>query len=474
MTRRHFTPREYQVLMLQHMLEHPRNAVWASMGMGKTVGMLTALDSLHLAGDDLPTLILAPKRVALDVWPKEAQKWGHLRHATEVVPVIGTEKERLTALRRDAPVFSINYDNLEWLVKTLGDRWPFDKIVADEATRLKSLRLSYRTSSKGKKFLAGQGGKRAAALGRVAHTGKVKRFIQLTGTPAPNGLKDLWGQLWFLDAGERLGRTHTAFMQRWFEKGYDGFTYTARKHAQEEIQGLLADICLTLDAEDWFDLEKPQVANVYVDLPPKARKLYDDMEKEMFAEIEEHPVEAFNAAVKTSKCLQLASGNVWLDRDAGKWAAVHDVKLDALESISEEANGEPVLVAYQWVPSLERILKRFPHAKFLDDDPRTEERWNAGEIPMLVAHPQSAGHGLNLQDGGRRIVFYDHWWNLEEYMQIIERLGPTRQHQAGRNRVVWVHHIIARKTADDMVMERRESKREVQEILLAAAKRRRV
>ncbi|MDU7768050.1 MAG: DEAD/DEAH box helicase, partial [Serratia marcescens] len=242
-------------------------------------------------------------------------------------------------------------------------------------------------------------------------------------------------------------------------------------HAQEQMQAALADVTISLDAADWFDIDEPIHNVVRAELPPKARQQYQDMEKEMFLELNGTGIEALNAAAKTVKCLQIASGAIYTD-DAGSWAEVHDGKLQALDSIVAEAGGMPVLVAYHWKHDLERLLKAFPKGRQLDADPQTIRDWNAGKIPVLFAHPASAGHGLNLQDGGNILVFFSHWWDLEQYQQIIERIGPTRQAQAGHRRPVWIHHIIAADTTDEMVMERRNSKREVQDILLEAMKKR--
>ncbi len=451
-----FTPRPYQKLITAHALDMPRCAIWAGMGLGKTTSTLNALDTLFMAGEDAPVLVIAPLRVAATTWPDEAAKWAHLRHVS-VVPVVGGEKDRLSALRSGASVFTTNYEQLPWLVEHYGTRWPFKTVVADESTKLKGFRLR-------------QGTQRAGSLRLVAHS-FVDRFIELTGTPSPNGLQDLWGQIWFLDRGQRLGKTYDGFKQRWFEKSYDGYSITPSSFAQAEIQELLHDICLTIDAKDWFDLAEPNVNNVFVDMPVSARRLYTEMEKAMFCEIEEHPVEAFSAASRTIKCLQLANGAAYVG-DAGAWKETHNAKLDALESIENEAHG-PLLVAYHFKSDLARIMKAFPKARHLDKDPQTIKDWNAGKIPMLLAHPASAGHGLNLQDGGHELVFFGHWWNLEERLQITERIGPTRQAQAGHQRPVFIHNIIARDTVDELVMSRVETKREVQDILLDAMKRRR-
>ena len=456
MTARDFTPRPYQQIIIDHILANDRCAVWAGMGMGKTVSALTVIDAVRLVDDD-PILVLAPTRVANTTWPEEAAKWVHTAHMT-VVPVTGDMQGRVVAVRQRADVHAINYENLPWLVEYWGDRWPYRTVIADESTKLKSFRLR-------------QGGKRAQALARVAHT-KVKRFVELTGTPSPNGLQDLWGQVWFIDKGLRLGRTYEGFKQRWFRPHPSGFGLEALPHAQKEIQELLSDICITVEAKDWFDLREPIVNNIYVDMPARARKTYEDMEKQMFTELDSgHEIEAFNAASRTIKCLQIANGAAYTEGNT-EWQDVHDQKLQALESVVEEANGMPVLVAYHFKSDLARLKKHFPKGRELDKNPKTLTDWNKGKIPLMFAHPQSAGHGLNLQDGGNILVFFAHWWNLEERLQVIERIGPTRQLQAGHDRPVWIHNIIARKTVDELVIERVNTKREVQDILMGAMRRR--
>jgi SNF2 family DNA or RNA helicase len=455
--------------MIEHVVKRPRCALWAGMGLGKTSAVLTALDCLYMSGmESKPTLVLAPLRVARSVWPEEAKKWDSLRHI-EVQPILGTAEERSLALRKDASVYTMNYENIPWLMEELKGEWPFGTVISDESTRLKNLRISIQVSKKGKEFITGQGGKRTKALSAIAHK-HTGRWVNLTGTPAPNGLKDLWGQTWFIDGGFRLGRCYIAFMKRWFEKGYDGYSVEPKEYAMAQVKDLLKDICLTIEAKDWFDLKEPIVNNVYVDLPATAMKLYKDMEKRMFAEIDGSPVEAFNAASKTMKCLQLANGAAYVD-DKGSWKETHDAKIQALESIIEEATGMPVLVAYHFKSDLERLQRYFPKGRTLDQKAPTIDEWNAGKIPLLFAHPASAGHGLNLQDGGNIIAFFGHWWDLEQYQQIIERIGPVRQAQAGYERPVFIHHILARGTVDELVMARRETKKEVQDILMGAMKR---
>ena len=447
-----FTPHDYQRPAMQWLYNKPRCALWMPMGGGKTVTTLTSLENLSVVEDVYPVLVLAPLRVAKTTWPDEIAKWDHLRHL-RVSPIVGSAKERKAALDTPADIYTMNYDNLVWLVEELGDAWPFKTVVADELTRLKSFRLR-------------QGSKRAGALGRVAHT-KVGRFIGLTGTPNPNGLKDLWGQTWFLDKGERLGRTFSAFTDRWFAKGWDGFSLQPLPNAQKEIENRLRDVCLTVDA---LPVDEPIHNPIRVDMPRKARALYDDMEKHMFAELGEDGIEAANAAARTMKCLQIANGAAYVD-DSGSWEEVHDAKLDALDSVIEEANGAPVMVAYHFKSDLARLQSRYPKGRVLDAKSDTIRDWNAGRVPLLFAHPASAGHGLNLAEGGNILAFFSLNWNLEEHLQIIERIGPMRQAQAGLNRPVFVHYLMARNTVDDMILERLRSKKTVQEVLLEALKR---
>lgn len=457
-----FTARPYQHQIIEHILQHPRCNVWAGMGLGKTVSTLTALDALQLVQDG-PALVVAPLRVATSTWPQEAAKWDHLKHL-RIVPITGSVDQRRASLRTPADIYTINYENLPWLREHLGNKWPFTTVVADESTKLKGFRLR-------------QGAQRARALAGVAHT-KAQRFINLTGTPAPNGLVDLWGQCWFIDKGQRLGRSFDAFEQRWFRServGDNAFATQLRPlpFAQEQIEDRVRDVTLSLDARDHFDISEPIVNVIRVDLPKKAHALYRDMEREMFIQLSDIiGIEAVNAASKTTKCLQLASGAIYTDEKNSVFEVVHDAKLDALGDIIEEAAGAPVLVAYHFKHDLARLQRAFPHGRSLDANPRTISDWNAGKIPILFAHPASAGHGLNLQDGGNILAFFSHWWNLEEYQQIIERIGPTRQAQAGHDRPVFIHHIIAADTLDELVMARRESKRQVQDLLLEAMKRR--
>lgn len=458
MTNKPFTPRPYQSLIVSHQLDLPRGNTWAGMGMGKTSSTLCALDIAYMSGHySAPTLVIAPLRVAQSTWPDEVNKWDF--KSIGIQPIVGAPKQRLHAIQnKHANVFTTNYENLPWLVETLGDKWPFQQVIADESTRLKSFRLR-------------GGGVRASALRGVTFK-KVKHWQNLTGTPAPNGLLDLWGQNWFIDGGQRLGRTLSAFTDRWFNKIPIGDYYkiTPTEFAQEQIQERLKDVCLTLEAKDWFDISDPITTPVYVDLPDKLQRQYKQLEREMFLEIGDSEIEALNAASKTIKCLQFANGAIYTDTQKN-FTEVHDMKIQALESIVSEASGMPVLVAYHFEHDKVRLLKAFKQARLLDNDPKTIRDWNAGKIPILLAHPDSAGHGLNLQDGGNILVYFAHWWNLESSDQILERIGPTRQAQSGYDRPVFVYEIITRGTVDECVIERKKTKRSMQEILLESMKK---
>lgn len=458
-----YIPKPYQKIAINHMIAEDRCALWAGMGTGKTSAALTYVKKLNQQGVDSPTLVLAPVLVAGTTWPQESKKWRHLSDI-HVEPVIGTEKQRMLALSRDANIFTINYENLPWLVDLYGKRWPFKTVIADESTRLKSFRLR-------------QGGQRAAALGKVAHD-LVDRFVQLTGTPAPNGLIDLWGQIWMLDRGERLGRTFSAFKERYFRPNPSGYGIQPMPHSDAQIHQKLRDICLTIDAKDWFDLDEPIVNNIYVELPEKTRRLYKQMEKEFYYEIEGHGVEASHSAAKSQKLLQLASGAVYVDPLADtdsdprskQWKQAHDQKIQALESIITESAGMPVLVAYHFRSDRERLTKAFPKGVALtrQNNIQVQDGWNRGKIPILFVHPASAGHGLNLQDGGNILVYFSHDWNLEYRQQVLERIGPMRQKQAGHDRPVFVYNIIARNTMDEIVIDRTDGKKTIQDALLDA------
>lgn len=468
-----FIPRVYQRPMTQFIVDTPRCNLYAGMGTGKGPATLEAIATLFLFGEINRVLVVAPKRVALNTWPGEIAKFcssfGHMTCAA----AIGNAERRHAAIKSGADITTINYENLTWLVDNYGAAWPFDMIVCDESSRLSGLRVSLQTSKTGKKFLTGQGGSRAKSLARVALT-KAKRFVNLSGTPAANGLEQLWGQCFYLDAGMRLGTSFTAFQSRWFRQlpGGDGYArIEPLPYADEQIRSAIKDLTISIEAKDHFDLP-PLIENIItVDLPPAARQKYKEVEREFFTEIEGHVIEAFSAGAKSQKCLQLAAGAAYTD-DQGNWVEVHDAKLDALQSVMEEAAGMPVLVFYHFKSDLARIQKAFPKAVHLGAKPQTIVDWNAGRIPMLLAHPQSAGHGLSLQHGGNICCFFSTNWSLEADSQAIERIGPTRQAQSGYKRPVFVHRIVARGTLDEVVVARLRTKASIQDALLKAMKNR--
>ena len=451
-----FTPRPYQQKMINHMIEHPRCALMVGMGMGKTSSCLEFLDMINYI-ENHKTLVIAPKRVAQSTWIDEVAKWGSFDNL-KIAAAVGTPKQRLSALNSDANVITINYENIEWLVENY--KFDFDVIIADESTKLKSFRTR-------------GGGKRAKALAKVAF--KAKRFVALTGTPAPNGLLDLYGQIWFLDKGERLGNSYNDFASHYFQKIQLGnllvHKYEPYQWTEAAIHAKIKDICLSLEAEDYFELGDTIVTNIDIKLPSAIRQQYNELQAEMFTALAGgEEIEALNAASLSVKCQQLASGAIYTDDDRN-WTELHDEKLQALESIVNESGGAPILVAYHFKHDKERILAKFPYARELDSNPETLKDWNAGKIPMLLAHPASAGHGLNLQDGGNILVFFSHTWNLEEFQQICERIGATRQKQSGYDRPVFHYNIIAKDTVDEVIISSRISKQSTQQALMEAMKR---
>lgn len=308
-------------------------------------------------------------------------------------------------------------------------------------------------------------------LKHIAHL--AERWINLTGTPTPNGIEDLWSQVFLLDGGERLGRTITAFRDRWFQRDFNGYGYVPLPHAFGEIMALIKDICLTIDVKDYVDLPPLVMNDIYVDLPPDARRFYRELEREFFAVNKGREVEAVNSAVLSGKLLQAANGAVYAsDGEVGEWTPIHDAKLEALEDIIEEASGAPVMIAYHYKHDLIRLKAAHPDARVMDDNPQTLHDWNAGRIPKLLIHPDSAGHGLSMQEGGNILVFFSQISKLESYLQVIERIGPMRQFQSGLDRPCFVHSILARNTYDEIAVARGLRKAATQDAVREYMKRR--
>ncbi len=441
-----YTPKSYGPEAMKFFMDIGRGNLWLDPGLGKTSIALSALEILHWLGSNkFPALVIAPKRVARSVWSDEAEKWDHLKHL-DISCMVGTAQQRYRAFKKPAPIYTINYENLPWLVNGCEDSWPFKIVVSDESTRLKGFRQSH-------------GGKRAGALAKCCNL--TARWINMTGSPAPNGLIDLWGPQWFVDNGRALGTSFTDYKERWFDEDKYAQTITPKSFAEKQIMERLAATTYSYRAEDAFDLEPIVYNPILVDLPRKARAMYNDFERDMVLELEKlgETVTAKTAADLSLKCLQIANGALYYGEDK-QWSMVHDEKIEALRDLVSELSGNPLLVVYHFKHDLERILK-LRGARLLKSK-KDEDDWNAGRIPIGVVHPDSAGHGLNLQHGGHNIAFFGHWWNLETYQQVIDRLGPVRQLQAGYNRRVFVHKIMARDTMDIVVDRRRQTKHSVQ------------
>lgn len=461
--------------MIAHGLRLPRCNIFASPGLGKTAAALTILDARALVDDPFPALVVGPKRVANSVWTRESEKWSHLQ-GLHIVKALGTANERRDALRQPSDIVTIHYGLLKWLIEYYdGKPWPFKTVVSDESTRLKAHRCSFQKHKvSGKVFLRTAGSINAAALARRAI--ETPFWCNLTGTPAPNGLKDLWAQQWYIDFGETLGNSYDAFTRRWFyqRRGstHEQAMFEPLPHAHDEITRRLKATTISLSARDYFDLKDVREVNMEVELPDCLMKDYRKLHREAVLKLSEQTtITAVNAGAITNKCLQFASGHVF---DSNNMAHhIHDAKLDALDSLMENLNGAPLLVAYHFTPDRDAILKRFPFAELLPSgagQQEVEDRWNDGRIPMLVVHPASAGHGLNLQFGGCDLCVYTPYWDAELYEQVIERIGPMRQMQAGLDRLVSVYRLIVPKTFDPVVVNRLSAKISVQQAVMEAVR----
>lgn len=470
-----WTPRDYQRAARDFALDQPRVNLWMGTGTGKGSTGLAVFEHLRFFGEANKLLVISTKRVAQHVWPAEVAKWENFAHLS-VAAAIGTPDQRLDALRRNANITTINIDNVPWLIDTIGEHWPWDIVFADESSKLKNLRIDTRVSTTGKIFLRKSGGsERAQRLAKIAHK-KIRRWLNLTGTPASNGLIDLYGQAWYLDAGQRLGRTFTAFRSRWFRqiKLGDAFAFRLEPwpHADAEIKAALSDITLTIEAKDYFDLPPTVVNTIPVRLPPKAYAHYREMEKEMFTEILTHDIEAVNSGAKGMKMRQLASGAAYHDVD-GSFVVTHDEKIEALRDIIGDLAGEPLIVSYQFKSDLARLRKAFPEGRYFDDSPATLADFVAGRTPLLFLHPQSAAHGIDgMQDHCRNIVWFSMTWDLEHFQQTNERIGATRQVQSGHYRTVFIHLLVGENTIEEEMVSRTTSKASIQDAVKAAMKKR--
>lgn len=442
-----YKPHNYQQFATDFILNQSICCLMLDMGLGKTVITLTALWQLALDSFDVSrVLVIAPKRVAEDTWPKELAKWEHLTGLTSSL-VLGSATDRKAALQRKAFLYIINRENVAWLVKN--HYWDFDMVVIDELSSFKS--------NKAERF---------KAMKKIRPM--VTRIVGLTGTPAPNTLLDLWPQMYLMDMGQRLGRFIGGFRDRFFLPDKRNreiiYSYKPREGAEDAIYALISDICISMKAADYLDMPERIDNRIEVSMSPKERKLYDTFQKDMVLSIGDEELDAVNAAALSNKLLQMANGAVY--GEDKKVIPIHDRKLDALEDLVEAANGKPLLVAYWYKHDLQRIKARFKNARCIDTAKDIDD-WNAGKIPLALIHPASAGHGLNLQDGGCTIVWFGLTWSLELYQQLNARLW-----RQGQKHTVVIHHIVTKGTHDEDVMRALENKDTRQSALIEAVRAR--
>ncbi len=441
-----YKPHEYQSYATEFILSHPISAVFLEMGLGKSVITLSAIFDLCLDSFLVcKVLVIAPLRVARDTWPAEINKWDHLKGLSYSVAV-GTEKERIDALKKQSTLYIINRENVDWLVHKSGIPFHFDMVVIDELSSFKSY-----------------GAKRFRSLLKVRPS--VKRIVGLTGTPSSNGLMDLWAEFRILDLGQRLGRYISHYRNTYFKPDKRNaqiiFSYKPLPGAEDEIYKQISDITISMKSTDYLKMPEYVSNEVFVTLSDKEWKVYSDFKEDMVANLGDEDIDAVNAAVLSGKLLQMANGAVYDSEN--KAHIIHDKKLDALEDLIEGANGKPVLVAYWFKHDLERIKNRFPVRQIKTS--KDIEDWNNGSIPIAVIHPASAGHGLNLQSGGSTLIWFGLTWSLELYQQTNARL-----YRQGQNETVVIHHIIAKDTIDEDVILALTRKEKTQASLINAVK----
>lgn len=442
-----YSPHNYQTYATDFIVGHPEAAVFLDMGLGKSVITLTALLDLCLDRFEIAkVLVIAPLRVARDTWTAELQKWDHLKCFTYAT-VIGSVSEREAALRKKAHIYLINRENVSWLIEESGFPFDFDMIVIDELSSFKSYQA-----------------KRFRSLLRVRPT--VKRIVGLTGTPAGNGLTDLWAEFRILDLGKRLGRFITHYRNRYFlpdkRNGMTVYSYKPLPGAEDAIYRQISDITVSMKAVDHLDMPECIFNDVTVSLSEEERQKYDTLRNDLILSLGEDEIDASNAASLSNKLSQMANGAVYgEDKTVHR---IHDRKLDALEDLIEAANGKPVLVAYWYRHDLERIRTRFCVREIRT--PTDISDWNAGKIPVAVIHPASAGHGLNLQAGGSTLIWFGLTWSLELYLQTNARLW--RQGQTAKTIVI--HRIVAEGTVDELMLKALDRKERSQNSLIDAVR----
>ncbi|MEI3609965.1 DEAD/DEAH box helicase [Pseudogracilibacillus sp. SO10305] len=441
-----FKPHKYQEFATNFIIENPISAIFLEMGLGKSVITLTAIYELMLERFEVNSvLVIAPLRVARNTWPEEIEKWRHLKGLTYAVAV-GTEKERLEALYLDAHIYIINRENVEWLIARSGIDFNFDMVVIDELSSFKSHQS-----------------KRFKSLMKVRPN--IKRIVGLTGTPSSNGLMDLWAEYRLLDMGERLGKFIGRFRESYFDPDKRNqhmiFSYKPKPGAEEAIYEKISDITISMKGTDYLKLPDLVMNEMPVSLNQKEKETLDVMKRDLITTIKGEDITASNAAALSNKLLQMANGAVYDDN--GSVTQIHDRKLEKLEDIIEAANGKPVLIAYWFKHDLLRIQNRFKVEILTSSD--SIKKWNGRKIQIAAIHPASAGHGLNLQAGGSTLVWFGLTWSLELYQQTNARL-----YRQGQTDTVIIHHLIAKDTMDERVMDALNKKNNTQSALIDAVK----
>lgn len=446
-----FKPYPYQQYAIKTIIEKPYCGLFLGMGLGKTIITLTAVQRLIDAGKVQHVLVIAPLRVAMDTWTTEAEKWDHLKSLT-IQRVLGTAKKREEALNAEADVYVINRENVVWLADNLKANhrsWPFDMVVIDELSSFKSPRA-----------------KRFRVLKKLRP--RMKRVVGLTGTPAPNGYMDLWPEMYLIDGGERLGKTLTSYRETYFSPGrgsrYVVWEWILREGSAEKIKEKISDICVSMRTDDYLDLPDKRVIDVPVTLPPSGARLYKKMACDSLLDLAGSEISAFQAATVTGKLLQMSGGAVYDDN--GNATHIHDAKLEALSEILEASHGDPVLCFVGYKHEEERIKSYF--AAYSPRTIQTQQDiqdWNSGKIKLLVSHPASIGHGLNLQQGGHIIVWYSPTWSLELYQQANARL-----YRQGQKMPTLIYRLIARGTVDEVVVHALNCKDKAQDALISYLK----
>lgn len=452
---REFIPHKYQLTAINHVINVPKCGLFLDMGLGKTVSTLTAIKELKYNRFQVnKVLIIAPKKVAEGTWSKEKDKWNHTKDF-RVSLVLGSQQKRIKALSVNADLYIINRENIPWLVDNLRNDWYFDTVVIDESSSFKNSRS-----------------KRFKALKMVLP--KINRLIELTGTPSPNGVEDLWAQIYLLDQGTRLEKYITHFRAKYMEPNKRNrsqiFDYKIKDGVYDSIINKISDICISMKSEDYLELPDLSYNEIPVILNDKARRDYDKMERDFVLELEgaEDEITAVNAAALSNKLLQISNGAVY--DSSGVYTEVHDAKIDSFLELVERLQGKSLLVFYNFQHDRDRIKKALEKSDLVVKELKTtqdEDDWNAGKIDILLTHPASAAYGLNLQEGGNHVCWFGLSWNLEHYQQANKRL-----HRQGQKEKVIIHHLVTQGTRDEDVMRALDNKAGVQEEIMQSLKAR--